>query len=175
MRLISGFSSCAARLRIDLMRSLRCSALRPDLGHLDRRISRRGFSAEPLGHQRCGDVRKDVGDLVAHGEQDHDHDEADQDEHRRKAHHQPDRQPRTRTRAWGRRRPRRRLGRDPGLAVPTPEAIRGQGRPPLGAIPPPEAIRRESCRRGRRSRPWGLPDHAGQYRAMPKNLESRHR
>jgi hypothetical protein len=25
------------------MRSLRCSSLHPDLGHLDRRISRRGF------------------------------------------------------------------------------------------------------------------------------------
>jgi len=30
------------------MRSLRCSSLRPDLGHLDRRISRRGLSAVPL-------------------------------------------------------------------------------------------------------------------------------
>jgi hypothetical protein len=27
------------------MRSLRCSALHPNLGHLDRRISRRGFLA----------------------------------------------------------------------------------------------------------------------------------
>src|ERR1700674_4799448 len=43
MRPISGFSACAARLRIDLMRSLRCSALHADLGHLDHRISRRGF------------------------------------------------------------------------------------------------------------------------------------
>src|SRR6202140_5867906 len=39
-------------------RSLRCSSLHPDLGHLDRRISRRRFSAAPLGalqefgHQR---------------------------------------------------------------------------------------------------------------------------
>src|SRR5216684_7495821 len=30
------------------MRSLRCSSLHPDLGHLDRRISRRRFSAAPL-------------------------------------------------------------------------------------------------------------------------------
>jgi hypothetical protein len=30
------------------MRSLRCSSLRPHLGHLDRRISRRGFPAVPL-------------------------------------------------------------------------------------------------------------------------------
>jgi len=30
------------------MRSLRCSSLHPDLGHLDRRISRRGFPAGPL-------------------------------------------------------------------------------------------------------------------------------
>jgi len=30
------------------MRALRCSELRPDLDHLDRRISRRGFSAAPL-------------------------------------------------------------------------------------------------------------------------------
>jgi len=30
------------------MRSLRCSSLHPDLGHLDRRISRRGLPAAPL-------------------------------------------------------------------------------------------------------------------------------
>src|SRR5213082_3007538 len=29
------------------MRSLRCSELHPNIDHLDRRISRRGFSAEP--------------------------------------------------------------------------------------------------------------------------------
>jgi hypothetical protein len=34
------------------MRSLRCSSLHPDLGHLDRRISRRGFSAPPLSPPR---------------------------------------------------------------------------------------------------------------------------
>jgi hypothetical protein len=31
------------------MRSLRCSELHPNLDHLDRRISRRGFSSEPRG------------------------------------------------------------------------------------------------------------------------------
>jgi len=48
MRPICGLSSCAARSRSSPMRSLRCSELHPHLGHLDRRISRRGFPAAPL-------------------------------------------------------------------------------------------------------------------------------
>src|SRR5579864_5566727 len=38
------------------MRSLRCSSLHPDLDHLDRRISRRGFSAVPLARLLIGFV-----------------------------------------------------------------------------------------------------------------------
>src|SRR5438105_10615539 len=48
MRPVCGLSSCAARSRSSPMRSLRCSSLRPHLSHLDRRISRRGFSAVGL-------------------------------------------------------------------------------------------------------------------------------
>src|SRR5712691_3095399 len=43
---ISGLTSCATRLRIYGMRALRCSAVRPDLDHLDHRISRR-LAASP--------------------------------------------------------------------------------------------------------------------------------
>src|SRR6266851_4465070 len=48
MRPICGFSSSAARSCSRQMHSLRCSELHPHLGHLDRRISRRGPSAAPL-------------------------------------------------------------------------------------------------------------------------------
>jgi len=51
MRPICGFSSCAARSRSSAMRSLRCSELHPHLGHLDRRTSRRGFSAGTRGQE----------------------------------------------------------------------------------------------------------------------------
>src|SRR2546428_177114 len=57
MRPIFGFSSCGARSRIYAMRSLRSSSLHPNLGHLDRRISRRGFAAAPLGSGRRGNRR----------------------------------------------------------------------------------------------------------------------
>src|SRR6266581_3162929 len=52
MRPIFGFSSCAARSRSSPMRSLRCSELHPNLGHLDRRISRRRFPAAPLARDQ---------------------------------------------------------------------------------------------------------------------------
>jgi protein-tyrosine phosphatase len=52
------------------MRSLRCSSLRPDLGHLDRRISRRGFPAVPLARRLdwpdCRNAR-DLGGIPRRG------------------------------------------------------------------------------------------------------------
>src|SRR5712664_3568045 len=48
MRPISGLTSCATRLRIYGMRALRCLEIRPDLDHLDRRISRRHTASPGL-------------------------------------------------------------------------------------------------------------------------------
>src|SRR5438132_6942395 len=57
MRPICGLSSCAARSRMhDALAG--CSSLHPHLGHLDRRISRRGFSPEPLALFLAGDARE---------------------------------------------------------------------------------------------------------------------
>jgi hypothetical protein len=49
------------------MRSLRCSSLHPDLGHLDRRISRRWFSAAPLSSPRLAQAPDDPAQAAALG------------------------------------------------------------------------------------------------------------
>src|SRR5205823_5562738 len=53
MRPISGLTSCVPRSRTDV-RSLRYSSVRPDLDHLDRRISRRAFRPRPRASRHTG-------------------------------------------------------------------------------------------------------------------------